>query len=39
MKKRVTVNLDITVLKAIDKSRGLISRSAFINKVLKNKIK
>ena len=39
MKKKIAISLDKNLLEKIDKKRGLISRSAYINKLLKERLK
>ena len=39
MKEKISITLDDKLLKKIDKERGLIPRSVYINYLIKKKIK
>lgn len=39
MKTKINITIDEDILKAIDKERGLISLSVFINEILKKEVK
>lgn len=39
MKKIIGLSLDIEILERVDNSRGLISRSAYIQKIISEKLR